>query len=78
MSPKLWALIPPSLPIGDKKNQKVILFLYFIYKYFFRTQTGVTMQKNGFNKKCFSGHAEYFLQLCEKKISGRGVDPTPW
>ena len=40
--------------------------IFLLYKgggcrYFFRicTQTGVKIEKNGFNKKGFSGHAEY-------------------
>ena len=34
-----------------------------LYKYLIIcTQTGVTIQKNGFNKECFSCPAEYVLQ----------------
>ena len=55
-----------STPQGTKK-EKNRLFSPFFNMYFFRTctQTGVTLQKNGFIKNGFSGHAENFLHFGE-------------
>ena len=40
----------------------------------------LTLQKNTFDKKNYTGHAEYFLHFVWKKstfFSGRGFDPLP-
>ena len=60
VSANIW---PPPPRVGNiLRGGGNLSWIPTFYKYFFRTcsQTGVTMQKNGFNKKKI-GHAEYFL-----------------
>ena len=66
---------PPSAQLGDPK-----LFSSFFNEYFIRTctQTSGYNKDIFFNRKGFSGHAEYFLIFFLKKkstfFSGRGFD----
>ena len=66
-----FSLPPPLNPFRRR------VFSTF-YRYLFSTciQTRVTVQKNGFIKTSFSGHAEYFLHyVCKKVDSDRGHVP---
>ena len=57
-SPKLWLISSPA-PLALIWYKKIYFFLSFLYILLEPVQR-VTKQKNGFNKKGFSVHTEYF------------------
>ena len=76
MSPKLRPLEPPP-PLNPFRRQSRIFSLPFFINI---SLEPVLRQKNDFDKKGFSGYAEYFYILSEifwGVFSGRVVDPPP-